>query len=207
VLLKNKVIYEYGSKSNSRTDSILDKVKPYLHRDISGEIIMGIEKDMGSYWSDVTEFLDAFSVELEDRALNVSSDFWRDHIKRNRTLQLKDRGLMGCRVRIKGENRSVYAEWYRTMWIRTNNGPKPLAKYITKGRTDPYGYSLKKLGRLSKQNEWQRVLEAETAFRIIREQNQCLALIRKYLKQIERAEQKWVEEICSEFDDLPDNFS
>lgn len=168
---------------------------------------MSIEKEMENNWASVAEFLDALSIELEERALNVSSDFWGDLIVQNKKLQLQDRGLMGCRVRVKGVNRSVYAEWYRTVWVRTKNGPKPLAKYITKGKTDPYGYSLKKLGRLSKKSEWQRVLEAETAFRIIREQNQCLALLRKYFKQIERAEQKWGEEICSEFDDLPDNFA
>src|SRR5690554_115079 len=147
-------------------------------------------------WGSLADLLEEHGVELEARARGVSETFWDEQKEENKKLRLQDRGTMGCRIRVKGENASIYAEWYKTFWVKSGGKSKPLGKYIKKSKTDQYGYGLPTLERMSKPCEKERVVRAEKAFRVIREQNHCLAQLRKYAQQMVAAEQVWEEEIC-----------
>lgn len=131
---------------------------------------------------------------LEDRARSISKSFWLAKYAQNEKSGIFERGHLGCRIRVMGTYGDlIYAEWYKTIWIKPKGASKakPIAKYIRKAKRDPFGYNIEALKRIAKPIEVEEVLEAEKAFRIIREQNHCLTQLRKYAKKLAEADRQW----------------
>jgi hypothetical protein len=150
------------------------------------------KETLAGEWKELLDLLEKHNAALEERARNLSSKFWSSKLKQGNGDPSKG-GCLGCRIRSRESSGAIYAEWYKTIWVKKQGAEKakPLGQYVKKGKRDQFGYNMESLKRIAKPVEVDEVLETEKAFRLIRELNHCLIQLRKYAAQTIEVEKKW----------------